>query len=179
MKVFMIGLTEHPWRHANLLYAEACRQDYDVAMGAIEMGGKALWDNIRAYNPDWILIFGATTIHADSVKHISSQYPTCIWDAYAPCFVLREQQWEALSGVPRAVITSVKGVKDRYGPDNDNFKWIPQYYDEEYFKPTIERNPVEDVCFIGSRNKDTERVEWLTRLQADGRFGVNVYGRIL
>ena len=178
MKVFMVGLTEHPWRHANLLYAEACRQGYDVGMGAIEMGGKTLWNNIRAYKPDWVMVFGATTIHVDSIKYIASQYKTCIWDAYAPCFLLREQQWEALSGVPRAVITSVKGVKDRYGPDNDNFKWIPQYYDEEYFKPTIKRDLFEDVCFIGSCNDDRERIEWLTRLQVDGRFGVNVYGQI-
>ena len=50
----MVGLTEHPWRHANLLYAEACRQGYDVGMGAIEMGAAALWANVRAYKPDWV-----------------------------------------------------------------------------------------------------------------------------
>ena len=159
MKVYIIG---NPWEHENAqrIYQEALRQEKSVSIGFLTWPWKHLIRDVKNFDPDWVLVTGSRSLNPDQLKELSSMAKLVIWDADALC-AERNKIWDAIRGIPNIIFTVVTNLDNTLA---DQVLWMPQYFDDEYYKPTVPVSVAQiyDVIFLGSL--DDARKQWIEEL---------------
>ena len=67
------------------------------------------------------------------------------------------KQWHAIKGIPSVIISTVNTLDLSLA---QKVIWLPQYYDSEYYKPTIPLHAPEiyDICFFGHNQGPPPRI---------------------
>ena len=181
MKVYILAKGCSPWENGLLIYNEAVRQGKNVELGFIEWTFNHILRSIKKAQPDWIFVTGVSSFSSEQLKEFAKIAKVAMWDADG-IHEIRDRRWKAISGIPSAVFSVVSNIAERYPTLSPNSMWMPQYYDNITYAPSIVR-PTEnknfkyDVCFIGSFDK--KRTEWIKQLTDDGiivRVSTNLYG---
>ena len=190
MKVLIGAKCHNLSQNGLLIYNEAKRQKKDVELvrydecgQIVRRIGSAGFANvikqIETHKPDWVFLTGSRVFSTKQLKEIKNHTRIAIWCADG-LNEKRKDIWLQLKGVPDLTITSTMCVaeyleKNKIGEHNF---FIPQYYDDEYYKFTQSRldpaHTIYDVCFTGTA--DSRRVDWLR--QIDKQYNLLVGGRI-
>lgn len=168
MKVLIVGKTFPDWHNGTRLYQEALRQNRQVDITELLASETKIYRDIRAMRPDFVLWTGMGMGRPSFWEQIKQVSRLAIWDADADN-KKREIRWNAVTPIPDIIFTSVLGIREKYKHLNSWLMWIPQYHDQHYYKPTIDRldpnYPSYDICFIGNENAREKRYGWLNKLR--------------
>ena len=162
MKVAILAKTITPWQNGNLLYEEALRQGRDVLLVKQENTLSDIYIALSQYEPDFILLTGSRK-KLELYKIAKSVAPVAIWDA-DNADSERLELWDRLEGLTDLIFTSIKGLEERLRVLAPRVEWVPQYYDQNFLEPTVDRlsSPsmfIYDLCFFGGKG-DERRDSW-------------------
>jgi len=117
-----------------------------------------MFESAKQFKPDYLFVTGAGIETRNLFEEISELgIKLVLWkaDAYIPGE--DKGYWDRYKGVFDLIITSVEGMVEVLKGYAKKVVFLPQYYDQTYYKPTIERldpkHEIYDVCFIGSAQK--------------------------
>ena len=174
MKVFIIAGGSTPWQNGQLIYAEAKRQKLEVDIGFVEWPFKHLLREIERSKPDWIFLTGSRTLPPEKLDKLAKIARLVIWDADA-INDERLKVWQDLKGIPSIIFSVVSNLDNTLA---EKVIWKPQYYDSEFYAPTLPMGTHEiyDVVFLGGF--DLKRQEWMEELKKRYRVyhSSNVFG---
>jgi len=174
MKVYIIAYGATPWQNGQLIYAEAKRQGLDVSLGFLEWPFKHLLRDIKEDNPDWIFLTGSRALPPEKLDNLAKIAKLAIWDADS-LNKERIQIWQNLKGIPSIIFSVIPSLDQTLA---DKVIWLPQYYDDVYYAPTIPKSThtLYDIVFLGGL--DERRKEWFIKLQSRYKFyqSSNVFG---
>jgi len=115
-------------------------------------------ESVKLFNPDYVFVTGAGVEPREFFEKISQLgFKLVLWnaDAYKPKNDLG--YWGRYKGVFDLIITSVEGMAEILKDYAKNAVFLPQYYDQTYYKPLIERldtnYEIYDICFIGNSQR--------------------------
>ncbi len=161
MKVHILGKWATPWQNGRLIYLEARRQNLNVSAGILEQPPKEILKAIDREKPDWVFLTGSRTLPVDVLLQIKQRAKLLLWDADANSED-RRKTWEERLHVPDIIVTSVLAIAQEFKSKTNKIVWMPQYYDNIYYKSTIPVNQQFDIVFLGGL--DTRRKEILHKL---------------
>lgn len=172
MKVVVLGNGSTPWQNGLLIHraAVACGKNVDFISyaGTTE---QRLWKVVAASKPDWVFVTGIRSLDLGFLSRLANAYKLMVWDADA-IDKDRDTIWRETAGVPHVIVNSTLDVVNRYKGMAQCLEWVPQYYDSDYYAPTISRlNPAHeifDVAFLGDSDHDATRQIWLRDLKREG-----------
>lgn len=115
-------------------------------------------ESVKQFSPDYLFVTGAGVEPREFFEKISKlNVKLVLWnaDAYKP--KKDKGYWNRYKGVFDLIITSVEGMAEILKDYAKNVVFLPQYYDQTYYKSIIERldtnYEVYDVCFIGNSQR--------------------------
>ena len=115
-------------------------------------------ETAKQFKPDCLFVTGTGVETKHLFEEISKLgIKLVLWnaDAYVPGN--DSSYWDRYKGVFDLIITSVEGMVKVLEGYAKEVIFLPQYYDQVYYKPTIERlnskHEIYDVCFIGHTQK--------------------------
>lgn len=158
MKITMLIEVTNPQSNGKLIAAELRRQGHQVQTLNMVSDGDYLVNEIFGFRPDTVI--GTHTHRSLSkeiiwrIKHTPSHPVAVLWyvDAYSPKDTVGGENFEKTKGIYDLMLVSVKGLVKDFQEFNyaHRIVWVPQYFDNTFFKPTIERTNEYDVCFLGN-----------------------------
>ena len=130
-------------------------------------------EELKQFGPDYLFVTAAGVEPREFFEKISRLgIKLILWnaDAYIPGMDIG--CWDRYKGVFDLIITSVEGMVKVLKNYAKHIAFLPQYYDDVYYKPTIDRlDPryeIYDICFIGNTQKGRKvfrREECISALQ--------------
>jgi hypothetical protein len=161
MKVHVLGKWCSPWQNGKLIYEEARRQGLNATSGILEQPHKEILRIIDQQKPDWVFLTGSRTLPVEILEQIKQRAKLLLWDADANSND-RRKTWEERLHIPDIIITSVLAIAQEYKNKTNKIVWMPQYYDNTYYRSSLPENRQFDVVFLGGL--DVHRKEILNRL---------------
>jgi len=159
MKIFISGPLHSPNQNG-LLIARAFREiGHEVLTYPIGAPSVDIVEMVKQYNPAFVLQCGGRTVsplHLLPLRQLG--YKLVLWypDAYGPTAPPDIEFFKQVKGKFDLILVAVKGIVPQLEGFATKVVWGPQYYDQTYYKPTIERlDPrceIYNVCFIGHNN---------------------------
>lgn len=181
-KVLMIGPVDSPEHDGLLVFAQAVRELKCVAMTPARQPLGVLLELINVYKPDWVMVFGRSSLSVDALRVISTKAKIFIWDADT----LNEQRrgcWKMLKGIPTIMAPSMLSTTNFCKGLAKIVAWVPSFYDNVFYAVTEPRNPAKlkyNVVFVGregiSSAEGLTRIAWCKAIQA--KFGLTAYGNL-
>jgi len=117
-----------------------------------------MFEFAKQFNPDYLFVTGTGVEPKEFFEGISKLgIKLVLWnaDAYVPD--KDKGYWDRYKGVFDLIITSVEGMAKVLEDYAKSVTFLPQYYDNVYYKPTIKRLDAEheiyDICFIGNTQR--------------------------
>lgn len=170
MKVVILGNNSSANQSGLLIYLEALAQGRDVHFvhynnrPQVEIG-----QELAEIKPDWVFITGMRSVQEEYFDIICDTYKVMIWDADA-LNGQREKFWRLRGPKATICINSTLAVAEKFR-DEFRVEWVPQFYDQHFFKPTLDRldpsQPIYDVCFLGDSDSDRYRQDVLRQLKLE------------
>ncbi|MCK4359394.1 MAG: glycosyltransferase [Candidatus Cloacimonetes bacterium] len=160
MKIFILGYTYTSHQNGLLMARAFAEEGYTVNVCSLATPWQEIVSSVRRFNPDFVFQTGGRDVsnkHLLELKHLG--YKLVLWypDAYGPNFQPDIEFFKQVKGKFDLILSTVKGIVPQLEEYTDRAVWGPQYYDQMYYKPTIERldlkHEIYDVCFIGNNNK--------------------------
>lgn len=176
MKVLLIGYPKD-YNHARLIYLEAKRQGLKAEYIVGPRDRTKIILTAGRYRPDWIFLYPAAAYSKEFIFFLRRFGKVIIWDN-DDLSKGRDKGFREMNGAPDIVVSCVLGIAEKYQHIAPVVKWVPQYYDSEFYKPTLPKfkNEKYDVVFVGRDDGDPKRINWLKRL--DSLFKLKVAGKV-
>jgi len=184
MKIFILGPL-HSSNQNGLLMARAFSEEghnvYAFPLGAPSF---EIVKSVEHCKPDFVLQCGGRTVphlHLTLLKQLG--YKLVLWypDAYGPNIAPDIDFFKRVEGNFDLILVAVKGIVSQLEGYTKKVVWGPQYYDQNYYKPTIDRlDPrceIYDTCFIGNNNGgiSPDRNVYIPKLYE--KYKIKVVGR--
>lgn len=156
MKITTIIDVVNPQSNGKLISAELKRQGHEVQILFRRFPLNKLIQNITEFRPE--VVFGTHT-HRDlskdttqKIKNTPSHPLMVLWyvDGYGATNPPDDKNFEKVKGIYDLMLVSVKGLVPELEGYAKKVVWSPQYFDNTFFKPTIKRTDVFDICFLGN-----------------------------
>lgn len=157
MKVHILGKWATPWQNGKLIYEEARRQNLKVSLGVLEQPHKTILRTIDSEKPDWVFITGSRTLPVEMLAEIKQRAKLLLWDADANS-IDRRTTWRERLHIPDIIVTSVLAIAQEYKNDANRVVWMPQYFDQAYYRATIPVDRKYDILFLGGLDKRREEI---------------------
>ncbi|MBD3194337.1 MAG: glycosyltransferase [Candidatus Lokiarchaeota archaeon] len=159
LRIFVIGKNE-PEQNSVLLKEAFERLGHEVFIYSFpEISHETLINNIHYGSPDILLQFGG---RGKRINHLAyakrNGVVTALWyaDAYGLTTKVDHDFFYSIKDHLDIAFISVKGLVSEISSLGINAVWVPQYYDNHFYAPTVERlqsgNDIYDWVFVGNRN---------------------------
>jgi len=184
MKIFILGYTHTSHQNGLLMARAFAEEGHTINVCSLATPWQEIVSSVCRFRPDFVFQTGGRDV---SNKHLLGlkrlDYKLVLWypDAYGPYFEPDIEFFKQVKGKFDLILSTVKGVVSQLKEYAGNVVWGPQYYDQTYFKPTIERLDLKyricDVCFIGNNNKGVspDRDGYIPKLYE--KYNMKVVGR--
>jgi len=181
MKIFILGYTHTTHQNGLLLARAFAEEGHTVNICSLTTPHQGIVSSARRFDPDFVFQTGGREVsnkHLLELKRLG--YKLILWypDAYGPNFQPDVEFFKQVKNKFNLILSAVKGLVPQLEGYADSVAWGPQYYDQTYYKPTINsKYEIYNICFIGNNNKGVspDRDIYIPKLYE--KYKIKVVGR--
>lgn len=159
MKIFILAPLHSPNQNGLLMARAFAEEGHSVKTFPIGAPSSEIVKSVEQYKPNFVLQCGGRTAspqHLLPLKQLGHKLILWYPDAYGPSIPPDAEFFKQVKGKFDLILVAVKGIVSQLEGFAKKVVWGPQYYDQTYYKPTIERlDPrceIYNVTFIGNNN---------------------------